>query len=67
MNSNKFKLNPSETEFMVFGATAMCKKLEPLLPTHKLGDRFEAAEWVWNLIIIFNCDFFKKQVDAVYR
>ena len=46
----------------------MRKRLEPLLPTHILGERFEAAELVQNLGVIFDSAFsFKKQVDAVRR
>ena len=57
MNSKKLKLNPSKTEFMVFSAVANRKKLERLLPTHILGERFEAAESVQNLGVIFDCAF----------
>ena len=49
MNSNKLNLVPSKTEFMVLGAAAMQERLESLLPTQLLGERFEAAEYVWNL------------------
>ena len=46
----------------------MQKRLEPLLPTHILGKRFEAEESAWNLSVIFDCDLcFTKQVDAVYK
>ena len=67
-NSNKLKLNPSNTEFMVSSSVAMQKRLEPLLPSQILGERFKAAESVWNLGFILDCDFsFKKQVDTVIR
>ena len=63
MNSNKLNLNPSKTEFMVFGSTAIQKRLEPLLPSRILTERFEATESVRNLSVIFDCDFyFKRQV-----
>ena len=67
MNSNKLKFNPPKTEFIVFSSAGMRKRLEPFLLCQILRERFEAAKSVWNLDVIFDCDFFKKQVDTVGR
>ena len=37
---------------MVFAAVAIQKILKPLVPTHILGETFEAAESVWNLGVV---------------
>ena len=66
MNSNKLKLNPSTTEFIVCGAAALQKRFEPLLPIHILFETFGSIELVQNLGVIFDWDFsFKEQVDII--
>ena len=54
MISNEYKFNLSKIEFIIFGTAGMHKRLEPLLPANICRERFEAADSVWNLGVIFD-------------
>ena len=63
MSSNKLKLNPDKTEFILFGTPAQRKKLESFFPVNILGNSLSPAKFAKNLGVTFDADFtFKKHV-----
>ena len=56
MEPNKFKLNHAETELIVFGTQSLRENMNPLLPSQIIQQKFEAANIVRNLGVMFDSD-----------
>ena len=66
MDSSKFKLNPDNIEFIVFGSKVLRNKLSHLLPVNILGNLLSPSEKVRNLGVIFDSSFcFSAQVSSI--
>ena len=71
MSSNKLKLNPDKTEFIVFGSTRLRELLKSHLPVDILGNLLQPADflseiWVCGLTLISPClSMCKVSVKAV--
>ena len=66
MNTNKLKLNPDKTEFIIIGNEKQRKLLSKFLPANILGNHLTPSDSVRNLGIMFDSDFkFSKHVSAV--
>ena len=57
MAASKLKLNPSKTEFVLFGSVEQRKLLSALFPIDKLGNKLYPVEKVHNLVISFEAGF----------
>ncbi len=68
MASNKLKLNPDKTEFIVFGSPDQRSKLAGLFPIDILGNSISPSDNVRNLGVLFDSDFsFSKQVSNITK
>ena len=56
MGSNKLKLNPEKTEFIVIGDDQIRSYLKSSFPVSFLGNIMEPAESVKNLVVILDAD-----------
>ena len=66
MCSNKLKLNPDKTEFILFGSISQRKALQSIFPVDILGNKLVPSDSAKNLGVIFDSDFsFSKHVSAV--
>ena len=66
MNSNKLKLNPDKTEFMIIGTDNQRNILSKLLPVNILGNYLYPSTSVRNLGVIFDSDLkFSKHVSSI--
>ena len=66
MNSNKLKLNPDKTEFMIIGTDNQRNILSKFLPVNILGNDLYPSTSVRNLGVIFDSDFkFSKHVSSI--
>ena len=66
MASNKLKLNPDKTEFIVFGNKSQRDKLASVFPVDILDNQLVPSDSVRNLGVLFDSDFtFRKHVSAV--
>ena len=55
--TNKLKLNPDKTEFIVFGSKSQREKLNQSFPVNILGNLISPIDAVRNLIVWFDSDF----------
>ena len=68
MFTNKLKLNPDKTEFILIGSKNNCKKLLPHFPIDILGNRVSPAQSVKNLGVVFASNFtFSDHVSQVIK
>ena len=58
MFTNKLKLNPEKTEFILIGSKNNRKQLLPHFPTNILGNQVSPAQSVRNLGVVFDSNFF---------
>lgn len=66
MNSNKLKLNPDKTEFILFGSKQQRDKLSSCFPVDILGSLLCPASKVRNLGVVFDSGFtFSSHVASV--
>lgn len=56
MGSNKLKLNPDKTEFILFGSKTQRKQLSKGFPVDILGSMLSPTEKVRNLGVVFDAD-----------
>ena len=57
LSTNKIKLNPDKTEFIVFGSKSQCEKLNHSFPINILGNFISPVDAVRNLGVCFDSDF----------
>ena len=57
MFTNKLKLNPDKTEFILIGSKNNCKQLLPHFPINILGNQVSPAQSVKNLGVVFDSNF----------
>ena len=57
LSTNKLKLNPDKTEFIVFGSKSQRKKLNQSFPVNILGNLISPIDAVSNLGVWFDSDF----------
>ena len=57
MFTNKLKLNPDKTEFILIGSPPNCKELLPHFPINILGNQVSPAQSVRNLGVAFDSNF----------
>ena len=57
LSTNKLKLNPDKTEFIVFGSKSQCEKLNHSFPFNILGNLISPTDAVRNLGVWFDSDF----------
>ena len=55
LSTNKLKLNPDKTEFIVFGSKSQCKKLNHSV--NILGNLISPVDALWNLGVWLDADF----------
>ena len=55
--ASKFKRNPSNTEFILFGSAEQRKLLSALFPIDILGNKLSSVEKVWNLGTMFDAGY----------
>ena len=69
MSASKLKLNPEKTEFIVFGSKRQRDKLTGCFLSNILGSPLCPPEWVKNLGVRFDSDFFSlsKHVQNVCK
>ena len=68
MGSNKLKLNPDKTEFILFGSVSQRAKLAKCFPIDILGSKLFPTDKVRNLGVLFDSGFtFSGQVSSVCR
>ena len=66
MASNKLKLNPDKTEFIVFGSDDQRAKFSGLFPVDILGNLISPSDSVRNLGVFFDAKFsFHKHVSSI--
>ncbi len=66
MVSNKLKLNPDKTEFIIFGSDQQRAKLSHLFPVDILGNNLSPTDKVRNLGVIFDAAFnFSAHVSSI--
>ena len=57
LSTNKLKLNPDKTEFIVFGSKCQREKLTHSFPVNKLGNLISPVDAARNLGVWFDSDF----------
>ena len=57
MFTNKLKLNPDKTEFILIGSKNNCKQVLPHFPINILGNQVSPAQSVRNLGVVFDSNF----------
>ena len=68
MFTNKLKLNPDKTEFILIGLKNNRKQLLPHFPINILGNQVSPAQSVKNLGVVFDSDFtFSDHVSQVIK
>ena len=66
MFTNKLKLNPDKTEFILIGSQKNCNQLLPHFPINILGNQVSPAQSVQNLGVVFDSNFtFSNHVSQV--
>ena len=66
MSTNKLKLNPDKTEFLLIRNERLPSKYLSMFPIELLGVKTNRAKSVWNLGVIFDKDFpFRSHILAV--
>ena len=68
MGSNKLKLNPDKTEFILFGSSSQRAKLASCFPVDILGSQLCPTDKVRNLGVVFDSNFsFSQHVSSVCK
>ncbi len=68
MAASKLKLNPSKTEFILFGSDAQRRQLSHLFPINILGNPLTPVDKVRNLGVLFDAGFsFTNQVSQIRK
>ena len=68
MFTNKLKLNPDKTEFILIGSPKNRKQLLPHFPINILGNQFSPAQSVRNLGVVFDSNFnFSNHMSQVIK
>ena len=68
MFTNKLKLNPDKTEFILIGSPQNYKQLLPHFPINILGNQVSPPQSVRNLGVVFNSNFnFSNHVSQVKK
>ena len=68
MFTNKLKLNPDKTEFILIGSKNNRKNLLPHFPINILGNQVSPAQSVKNLGVVFDSNFtFSDHVSQVIK
>ena len=68
MFTNKLKLNPDKTEFILIGSKNNHKQLLPHFPINILGNKVSPAQSVRNLGVVFDSNFiFSDHVSQVIK
>ena len=68
MFTNKLKLNPDKTEFILIGLKNNRKQLLPHFPINILGNQVSPAQSVKNLGVVFDSNFtFSDHVSQVIK
>ena len=68
MFTNKLKLNPDKTEFILIGSEKNRKQLLPYFPINILGNQVSPAQSVRNLGVVFDSNFnFSNHVSPVIK
>ena len=68
MFTNKLKLNPDKSEFILIGSQRNCKQLLPHFPINILGNQVSPAQSVRNLAMVFDSNFnFSNHVSQVIK
>ena len=68
MGSNKLKLNPDKTEFILFGSSSQRAKLASCFPIDILGSKLCPTDTVRNLGVYFDSGFtFSKHVSSICK
>ena len=57
MFTNKLKLNPNNTEFILIGSKNNCKQLHPHFPINILSNQVSPAQNVKNLGVVFDSNY----------
>ena len=57
MFTNKLKLNPDKTEFILIGSPQNCRQFLPPFPINILGNQVSPAQSVRNLRVVFDSNF----------
>ena len=66
MSTNKLKLNPDKTEFLLIGNQRQWSKYLSMFPIELLGVKTNFAKSAWNLEVIFDKNFtFRSHISAV--
>ena len=48
-STNKLKINPDKTKFIVFGSKSQCRRLNQSFPVNILGNLISPVDAVWEL------------------
>ena len=68
MFTNKLKLNPDKTEFILIGSKDNCKQLLPHFPINILGNQVSPEQSVKNIWVVFDSNFiFSDHVSQVIK
>ena len=68
MAASKLKLNPSKTEFILFGSADQRKLLSALFPIDILGNKLSPVEKVRNLGVMFDAGFsFQSHISQIRK
>ena len=68
ISSNKLKLNPDKTEFIIFGSKRQRELLKSHLPVDILGNLLQPTDYVRNLGVWFDSDFsLSKHVQSICK
>ena len=68
MFTNKLKLNPDKTEFILIGSKNNCKQLLPHFPINIISNQVSPAQSVRNLGVVFDSNFsFSDHVSQVIK
>ena len=66
--TDKLKLNPDKTEFILIGSPKNCKQLLPHFPINILGNQVSPAQSVRNLGVVFDSNFsFSNHVSQIIK
>ena len=68
MGSNKLKLNPDKTEFILFGSNVQRSELSKCFPVDILGNQLTPSDKVRNLGVFFDKNFtFSEHVSSIRK
>ena len=68
MAASKLKLNPDQTEFIIFGTTVQRDSLSPFYPGDILGSLIHPSDCVRNLGVLLDSGLlFTKQINSIRK